>query len=82
MMPLWFVSGVFIPTANLSGTLHTVGELFPVEHLAAGLQLASVHTSFSGAISLGDLLVLAAWGIAAAAFAWWRFSWLPSSAHA
>jgi ABC-2 type transport system permease protein len=82
MMPLWFVSGVFIPTANISGALHTVGELFPVEHLAAGLQLASVHTSFSSAISLGDLLVLAAWGIAAAAFAAWRFSWLPSSGRA
>jgi ABC-2 type transport system permease protein len=77
-MPLWFLSGVFIPTANLSSTLRSVGSLFPVEHLAAGLQLASVHTSFTGAISVSDLLALAAWGLAAAAFATWRFSWLPS----
>ena len=81
-MPLWFISGVFIPTAKLSGTLRTVGELFPVQHLAAGLQLTSVHNTFSGAISLSDLLVLAAWGLAAAAFAAWRFSWLPSAATA
>jgi ABC-2 type transport system permease protein len=81
-MPLWLLSGVLIPTANLSGTMRSVGELFPVEHLAAGLQLALVHTSFSGAISLSDLLVLAAWGLAAAAFAAWRFSWLPSTATA
>jgi ABC-2 type transport system permease protein len=80
MMPLWFISGVFIPTANLSGTLHTVGSLFPVEHLAAGLQLASVHSSFAGSISPTDLLVLAAWGACAAGFAAWRFSWLPSTA--
>jgi ABC-2 type transport system permease protein len=77
-LPLWFLSGVFIPTANLSGTLRTVGELFPVEHLAAGLQLASVHTSFASSISVSDLLALAAWGVAAAALAAWRFSWLPS----
>jgi ABC-2 type transport system permease protein len=81
-MPLWLLSGVLIPVANISGTLRSVGELFPVEHLAAGLQLASVHTSFSSAISLSDLLVLAAWGLAAAAFAAWRFSWLPSTATA
>jgi ABC-2 type transport system permease protein len=78
-LPLWFLSGVFIPTANLSGTLRTVGSLFPVEHLSHSLQLASVHTSFAGAISVGDLLALGAWGLAAAAFAAWRFSWLPST---
>jgi ABC-2 type transport system permease protein len=77
-LPLWFLSGVFIPTTNLSGTLRTVGKLFPVEHLAASLQLASVHSSFAGSISVSDLLVLAAWGVAAGAFAAWRFSWLPS----
>ncbi len=81
-MPLWFLSGVFIPTGNLSGALRTVGSLFPVEHLAAGLQRASVHASFSSAISVGDLLVLAAWGLAAAAFATWRFTWLPSTVQA
>jgi ABC-2 type transport system permease protein len=82
MMPLWFLSGVFIPTTDLSGTLRSVGSLFPVEHLAAGLQLASVHTSFASAISVSDLLALAAWGLGAAAFATWRFSWLPSRATA
>ncbi|HEY3758135.1 MAG TPA: ABC transporter permease [Solirubrobacteraceae bacterium] len=81
-MPLWFISGVFIPTANLGGTLRTVGEFFPVQHLAAGLQLAAVHDTFASAISVSDLLMLAAWGIAAAAFAAWRFSWLPSTATA
>jgi ABC-2 type transport system permease protein len=78
-LPLWFISGVFIPTTNLSSSLRTVGSLFPVEHLASGLQQASVHTSFGSAISAGDLLALAAWGLAAGAFAAWRFSWLPSA---
>jgi ABC-2 type transport system permease protein len=82
MLPLWFLSGVFIPTHNLSSTLRTIASWFPVEHLASSLQLAVVHGSFAGAISATDLLALAAWGVAAAAFAAWRFSWLPSVAAA
>ncbi len=82
MMPLWFLSGVFIPLEKISPSLRTVGSLFPVEHLADALQRASVHSTFVGALSPGDLLVLAAWGVAAAGFAAWRFSWLPSTATA
>jgi ABC-2 type transport system permease protein len=82
MLPLWFVSGVFIPTSNLSSSLRTVGELFPVEHLANGMHVASVHSSFASSISPGDLAALAAWGLAAGLLAAWRFSWLPSAAAA
>jgi ABC-2 type transport system permease protein len=82
LFPLWFLSGVFIPIHNLSSTLRHVGELFPIEHLSNLLHLASVHGSFGSATSITDLLVLAAWGVAACAFAAWRFSWLPSTATA
>ena len=81
-MPPWFLSGVLIPTHSLSGALRLVGSIFPVEHLAAGLHLASVHSTFAGSISTTDLLVLAAWGVGAAAIAVWRFSWLPGTAVA
>ena len=69
------------PSCQPPSTLRTVGSLFPVEHLAADLHLASVNATFTSAVSVTDLLVLAAWGLAAAAFAAWRFSWLPSSAQ-
>lgn len=82
MLPLWFISGVFIPVANLSSGLKDVAKVFPVQPLANSLHLASVNSSFGGALSGTDLLVLAAWGIGAAAFAAWRFSWLPSGASA
>ena len=78
-MPLWFLSGVLIPTENLSGALRETGEIFPVEHLADGLHLVSIHTTFASSISATDLIVLAAWGAAAAAFATLRFSWLPAT---
>jgi len=77
LLPLFFISGVWIPTSSLSSTLQTIASWFPVEHLAATLHQASVHPSFSGAFGPGDLVVLAAWGIGAALFAARRFSWLP-----
>jgi ABC-2 type transport system permease protein len=82
MLPLWFISGVFIPVPNLSSTLRHIGDLFPVEHLANSLHLASVHSSFSASISGTDVLVLGLWAVGAMAFAAWRFSWLPSTATA
>jgi ABC-2 type transport system permease protein len=82
MLPLWFISGVFIPVTNLSSGLRSFSKLFPVEHLANSLHLASVHNTFSGAISGTDMLVLALWAVASAGFAAWRFSWLPSTATA
>jgi ABC-2 type transport system permease protein len=82
MLPLWFISGVFIPQENLGPTLRAIAKAFPVEHLANGLHAASINGAFGSAISATDLLVLAAWGAGAAAFAAWRFSWLPSTATA
>lgn len=78
VMPLYFISGIWIPVATLSSTLRSVASVFPVEHLAAALHLASVHGSLGAAFAPKDLLVLAVWGLAAAAIAARRFSWLPS----
>ncbi|HZO77474.1 MAG TPA: ABC transporter permease [Solirubrobacteraceae bacterium] len=82
VMPLYFISGIWIPNENLSHTLQSIASVFPVEHLASALHLASVHSSFSAAFAPKDLLVLAIWGLAAAAIAARRFSWLPSVATA
>ncbi len=82
MMPLYFISGIWIPSTNLGPTLRSIASLFPVEHLAAALHLASVHSSLGAALSLKDLLLLAIWGVAAAAIAARLFSWLPSPATA
>jgi ABC-2 type transport system permease protein len=78
MLPLWFISGVFIPTANLSKPLTIIGKIFPLEHIANSLHLASVNTTFGASISLVDVAVLAAWALASILFVARRFSWLPS----
>jgi ABC-2 type transport system permease protein len=80
MLPLWFISGVFIPIANLSRGLKDLADVFPVQHLANSLHLASVHTTFGSSISALDMIVLAVWAAGAAAFCAWRFSWLPQGA--
>ncbi|HEX3615447.1 MAG TPA: ABC transporter permease [Solirubrobacteraceae bacterium] len=82
MLPLWFISGVFIPVASLSRGLKDVADVFPVQHLANSLHLASVHSTFAASISGTDILVLAVWAAAAAGFAAWRFSWLPGGVAA
>jgi ABC-2 type transport system permease protein len=82
VMPLYFISGIWIPNSNLSPTLQSIASVFPVEHLAAALHLASVHSQMGAALAPADLLVLAIWGLAAAAIAARRFSWLPRAATA
>jgi ABC-2 type transport system permease protein len=82
MMPLYFISGVWIPTASLSHGIRSVASVFPIEHLAAAIHRATVTGSLGSALSATDLLVLAAWGLAAGVFAAMRFSWLPKTAMA
>jgi ABC-2 type transport system permease protein len=82
MFPLYFISGVWIPTSSLSPTLRHIAEVFPVEHLAAALHLATVRGSFTAALSPTDLIVMAAWAVGAGLFAVRRFSWLPATATA
>jgi len=77
LLPLYFISGVFVATSVLPHWLADVGEVFPVKHLASALLTAyNPHTAGLG-FSGQDLLILAAWGIAGLLIALRRFSWLP-----
>lgn len=80
ILPLCFISGVFIPILELPRWLIDVGKVFPVHALADALLAAyNPHTVGSG-LDWVDLAVLAAWGIAGLVVAIHRFSWLPHSA--
>ncbi len=80
MLPLYFISGIFIPNINLPNWLHHVAVAFPVEHLADGLHSAYDPNVHGVGIVWTDLGILAAWLAAGLVVALWRFSWLPSSA--
>jgi ABC-2 type transport system permease protein len=77
ILPLAFISGIFIPAGELPSWLVGISDVFPVRALAAALLAAyNPHTTGSG-LRWGDLAVLAAWGAAGLIFAMLRFRWLP-----
>ena len=79
ILPLYFISGVFIPKSQLSSTLKDIGSVFPVSHLNNTLFKAFDPTTTGAGIAGTDLLILAAWGAAGLILALWRFSWSPQS---
>jgi ABC-2 type transport system permease protein len=80
MLPLYFISGVFIPDINLPGWLRDVAKAFPVQHLAAGLHQAFNPDATGSGIVWSDLGVLALWGAAGLVIALVRFTWTPAAA--
>lgn len=77
VMPLFFISGVFIPWVIIPHWLQHVAAVFPVRHLS--LALLAPFTSHGGqnTWSGGDLLVVAVWGLGGLALALKSFSWSP-----
>ena len=77
MLPLYFISGVFVPSTVIPSWLTKVADVFPVRHLAHALLIAyNPHTAGSG-FAWQDIAVVAAWGLAGLLVALRRFSWLP-----
>ena len=82
MLPLYFISGIFIPNINLPTWLQHVASVFPVQHLAAGFRHAYLPGAHGVGIVWSDIGVLAIWAVIGAAVALRRFSWLPKTASA
>jgi len=79
VLPLSFISGVFIASSELPAWLADIGKVFPVEPLVAALVAAyNPHTAGSG-FRWTDLGIMAIWGAAGLIVALRRFSWLPRS---
>jgi ABC-2 type transport system permease protein len=82
MLPLYFISGVFIPNINLPTWLRDIAKVFPVQHLADGLHHAFDPATHGAGIVWNDIGVLAIWAAAGLTIALARFSWMPSTAAA
>ena len=77
ILPLLFISDVFIRLEEAPGWLVTLGDLFPVKHLSTAMQTAfNPYTTGSG-FEWGDIAVIAAWGAAGLVLAVRFFSWEP-----
>jgi ABC-2 type transport system permease protein len=76
LLPLYFLSGVFIPEDQLPNGVIQFADLFPVRHFFDAFFDAYVPAG-GGAISWDNLAVVAAWGIAGALLAVRFFRWTP-----
>jgi ABC-2 type transport system permease protein len=74
ILPLLFLSGVFIPIGDDAPSWVTwVARIFPVKHFADGIQAGFLGTAFHWS----DVLVVGLWGIAALLISMRYFSWEP-----
>lgn len=75
VLPLYFISGIFIPTDQIPEAMQTVAGFFPVKHLFDALLYAFDPASPGPGIRSGNLLVLVAWGLVGLVFATRTFRW-------
>jgi len=74
ILPLLFLSGVFIPIGDHAPAwIQWVGRIFPVRHFADGLQAGFVGTTFHWS----DVLIVGVWGAVGLLLAARFFSWEP-----
>lgn len=78
-LPLYFISGVFVPNVNIPSGLRRIAEIFPVQHLAGGLHHAYDPAVKGIGMPWGDLAVLAGWAVLGLVVALRRFSWTPTA---
>ncbi len=77
---LSFISSVFIPIDQLPQWLQEIGKVFPLYHLATGLQVAFGASSGTG-LSANNVAVLGLWATASAVAAARNFRWEPQGAR-
>jgi ABC-2 type transport system permease protein len=79
ILPLYFISGVFIPLSTMPSWLTDIASYFPVRPLAESLLTAYNPFTTGNGIAWSDLGVVALWGVIGLLVALRRFSWLPRS---
>jgi ABC-2 type transport system permease protein len=78
ILPLAFISNVFIPIEDPPGWLATVGDIFPLKPFASSFQDAFNPLVEAPAFDWGSLARVAAWGIAGLVVALTSFRWEPT----
>ncbi len=79
LLPLYFLSGVFIPSDELpSGVIH-FADAFPIRHFFEAFFGAYVPAGGAAGFEWGNLAAVAAWGLAGLLLAARYFRWTPRS---
>jgi ABC-2 type transport system permease protein len=77
ILPLLFISDVFIPSQEGAEWLTTVADIFPVRHFSLALQTAFNPSETGAGFEWSHLGVMAAWAIVGLLVAVRTYSWEP-----
>ena len=78
---LSFISSIFVPVDQLPGWLAEIGRIFPLYHVAVGVQTA-LGVAGDTSLRAGNVAVLVAWAVGTVIVAVRGFRWEPQAASA
>lgn len=78
-LPLYFISGIFIPENEIPDGVLTVADAFPVRHFFEAFFEAFDPSTTGIGIAWDQLAIVAAWGLAGLLIAARFFRWAPRS---
>lgn len=76
ILPLQFLSGIFIPQSEIPAGVLTFAGLFPIRHFFEAL-LAAYGFTGGSSLAWGHIAFVAAWGVAGLLLALRYFRWTP-----
>jgi ABC-2 type transport system permease protein len=79
LLPLYFLSGIFIPDDELSSGVISFANHFPVRDFFEAFFNAYIPGAHGSAVDWGNLVVVVAWGVAGLLLAIRFFRWAPRS---
>jgi ABC-2 type transport system permease protein len=77
LLPLYFLSGVFIPESEIPDGVLGFADAFPIRHFFEAFFAAWNPLTTGAGFAWGDLAIVAAWGLAALLIAVRSFRWTP-----
>ena len=78
VLPLYFISGIFVPSDQIPDWMNTVAGIFPVKPLFEALLAAVRPEHDRSLVQMGPARpIVAAWGVAGTVIALRRFRWTP-----
>jgi ABC-2 type transport system permease protein len=76
-LPIYFISGIFVPSESIPDWMDKIASVFPVKPLFDALLTAFNPATTGAGFEWGSLAVVAAWGVGALVVAMRTFWWVP-----
>jgi ABC-2 type transport system permease protein len=77
VLPLYFISGIFIPDNEIPDGVLSFADLFPIRHFFQAFFEAWDPATTGAGFEWGDLAIVGAWGVAGLIVALVAFRWEP-----